>query len=154
MHASERTFAMFKNILIPTDGSDQALRAAHIGIALAKRLGARVHAYHVLAPLAAVAQFSDLIRHAPDDYHQEAVTRAERQLEAIHNLANQAGVPFDGGYAFDQRPYSAIVGAARQYDCALIVMGTHGHSGVDRLLMGSQASKVLSCSDIPVLICH
>jgi nucleotide-binding universal stress UspA family protein len=145
---------MFKNILVPTDGSDQSLCAARIAIALAKQLGARVHAYHVLAPLAAVAHFSDLIRHAPDDYHQEAVRRAEQQLQAIHELAKEAGVPFDGGYAFDQRPYSAIVGAARHYGCDLIVMGTHGRTGVDRLVMGSQASKVLSCSDIPVMVCH
>lgn len=145
---------MFKNILIPTDGSDQSLRAARIAIALARQVGARVHAYHVLAPLAAVAHFSDLIRHAPDDYHQEAVSRAQRKLEAIRELAQEAGVPFDGDYAFDQRPYSAIVGAARQYDCDLIVMGTHGHTGVDRLVMGSQSSKVLSCSDIPVMVCH
>lgn len=145
---------MFKNILIPTDGSDQSLRAARVAIALAKQVGARVHAYHVLAPLAAVAHFSDLIRHAPDDYHQEAVSRAERKLEAIRELAREAGVPFDSGYAFDQRPYSAIVGAARQYDCDLIVMGTHGHTGMDRLVMGSQSSKVLSCSDIPVMVCH
>ena len=145
---------MFKHILIPTDGSDPSLHAARIGIALARQVGATVHAYHVLAPLAAVAHFSDLIRHAPDDYHHEAVRRAQQQLEAIHVLAEEAGGPFESGYAFDQRPYSAIVGAARQYDCDLIVMGTHGRTGVDRLMMGSQASKVLSCSDVPVMVCR
>lgn len=145
---------MFKHILIPTDGSEQSLRAARIGVALARQFGAKVHAYHVLAPLAAVAHFSDLIRHAPDDYHHEAVSRAQQQLEAIHDLAREAGVPFESGYAFDQRPYSAIVGAAKRYDCDLIVMGTHGRTGVDRLLMGSQSSKVLGCSDIPVMVCR
>ena len=145
---------MFKNILLPTDGSDQSLRAARLGIALAKQVGARVHAYHVLAPLAAIPYFSDLIRQDPDDYHNEAVGRAQRQLEAIHVLAEEAGVPFDGDYAFDRRPYTAIVGAARQYDCDLIVMGTHGRTGTDRLVLGSETNKVLNCADIPVLVCH
>ncbi|HTV84634.1 MAG TPA: universal stress protein [Dyella sp.] len=145
---------MFKNILLPTDGSDQSLRAAQLGIAIAKQLGARVHAYHVLAPLAAIAYFSDSIRHSPEDYRSEAVSRAQRQLDAIEALAKEADVPFDGGYTFDKRPYAAIVGAARQFDCDLIVMGIHGHTGIDRLVMGGETNKVLSCSDIPVLVCR
>lgn len=145
---------MFKNILLPTDGSDQSLRAARVGIALAKQVGAKVHAYHVLAPLAAVAYFSDLIRQAPDDYRQEAIGRAQERLEAICALAKEAGVPFDSNYAFDHRPYSAIVGAARRYDCDLIVMGTHGYTGLHRLVLGSETDKVMDCADIPVLVCH
>ena len=145
---------MFKHILLPTDGSEQSLRAAQLGIALAKQLGARVHAYHVLAPLAAVAHISDLIRHAPDDYHHHAIGRAQRKLDQVRALAEQEGVPFEGDYAFDQRPYTAILGAARRYDCDLIVMGTHGRTGLDRVVLGSETNKVLSCADIPVFVCR
>ena len=145
---------MFRNILLPTDGSDQSLRAARLGIALARQTGARVHAYHVLAPLAAIAYFSDLIRHAPDDYRDEAIHRAQQQLEVIHALAREADVPFDGDSVFDHRPYSAIVGAAQRYGCDLIVMGTHGRTGRDRLVLGGETNKVLNCADIPLLVCH
>jgi len=145
---------MFKNILLPTDGSDQSLRAARLGIALAKKVGARVHAYHVLAPLAAVAYFSDLIRYAPDDYRDQAIRRARQRIEAIHALASEADVPFEGDYAFDHRPYAAIIGAAQRYDCDLIVMGTHGRTGWDRLVLGGETSKVLNGADIPMLVCH
>jgi len=145
---------MFKNILLPTDGSEQSLRAAQLGIALARKMGAKVHAYHVLAPLAAVADFSDLIRHAPDDYHHHAIGRAQRKLDQVRALAEQDGVPFEGDYAFDHRPYTAILGAARQYDCDLIVMGTHGRTGTDHMMLGSETNKVLSCADIPVLVCR
>jgi nucleotide-binding universal stress UspA family protein len=145
---------MFKNILLPTDGSDQSLRAARWGIALAKHDHAQVHAYHVLAPLAAVAYFSDLIRRAPDDYQQEAIQRAQQQLDTIRLLAEDAGVPFEGDYTFDHRPYSAILSAAKKYNCDLIVMGSHGRTGLDRLVLGSETNKVLSCADIPVLVCH
>lgn len=145
---------MFKNILLPTDGSDQSLRAARLGIALAKQAGAHVHAYHVLVPLKAISYFSDLIRHAPDDYRNQAISRAEQQLEAIRALAREADVPFDGDYTFDLRPYTAILGAARKHNCDLIVMGTHGRTGLDRMVLGSETNKVLSCSDIPVMVCH
>ena len=145
---------MFKHILLPTDGSEPSLRAARLGMALASRVGASVHAYHVLAPLAAVAYLSDLIRQAPDDYQHEAIGRAQQQLEAIHALAREAGVPFEGDYAFDYRPYAAIIGAARRHGCDLIVMGTHGRTGLDRLVLGSETGKVLECADIPVLVCH
>lgn len=145
---------MFKNILLPTDGSDQALRAARLGVALAEQVGARVHAYHVLAPLVAFSCFSDRIRCSPEDYKNEAIKRARQQLDVIHAIAREANVPFDGSYAFDQRPYLAIVGAASQYNCDLIVMGTHGYTGMDRLVLGGETQKVLSCSDVPVLVCH
>lgn len=138
---------MFQNILLPTDGSDQSLRAARLGIALAKQVGARVHGYHVSAPLAAVACFSDLIRDAADDYRNEAIHRAKQQLEAIHELASEADVPFDGDYTFHHRPYAAIVGAAQQYGCDLIAMGTHGRAGLDRLVLGGEANEVPSFAE-------
>lgn len=145
---------MFNHILLPTDGSEQAVRAARLGLALARQVGARVHAFHVLAPLAAVSYFVDVIRHAPDDYESQAIARAQRHLEVIHVLARDAAVAYEGSYAFDQRPYAAIVGAAHRYDCDLIVMGTHGHTGLDRLVLGSETNKVLGCADIPVLVCR
>lgn len=145
---------MFKHILLPVDGSEPSLRAARLGIALAGRLGAKVHAHHVLAPLATVAYLSDLIRNAPDDYRHEAIERAQRQLDAVRALAEEAGVPFDGGYAFDHHPSNSIIGAAREYGCDLIVMGSHGRTGLDRLLLGSETSRVLGCADIPVMVCR
>lgn len=145
---------MFKHILLPTDGSEPSARAVRLGVALAKQTGARVHAFHVLTPLAAISHFSDLIRHEPDDYENEAIARAQGHLEAVRVLAKEAGVGYEGSYAFDPRTYTAIVGAAHRYDCDLIVMGTHGHTGLDRLVLGSETNKVLGCADIPVLVCR
>jgi nucleotide-binding universal stress UspA family protein len=145
---------MFTHILLPTDGSDESLRAAKIGIDLAKQVGARVYAFHVLAPLAAVSYFSDLIRSSANDYCHGAIERAQLQLDVIQSMAKEAGVLADGGYVFDHRPYTAIIGAAHKQLCDLIVMGSHGYTGVDRLVLGSETHKVLSCSDIPVLVCR
>ncbi|HUA79570.1 MAG TPA: universal stress protein [Dyella sp.] len=145
---------MFSHILIPTDGSDHAMHAAEIGIALAHQLSARIYAFHVLAPLAAIAYFSDAIRHAEDSHTERAIARAQERLAEIAGMAKAANVECHGGYAFDGRPYVAIVGAAKQQHCDLIVMSTHGYATLDRALLGSETNKVLSCCDVPVLVCH
>lgn len=145
---------MFSHILVPTDGSDHAMHAAEVGIALARSLGARIYAFHVLAPLAAVAYFSDVIQHADDSHVERAVTRAQQRLADIEEMANKAGVTCRGGYAFDRRPYVAIVGAAKKQHCDLIVMSMHGYATLDRMLLGSETNRVLGCCDIPVLVCH
>jgi nucleotide-binding universal stress UspA family protein len=145
---------MFSHILVPTDGSDHAMHAAQMGIELARSVGARIYAFHVLAPLAAVAYFSDVIQHTEDSYVDRAITRAEQRLAEIEEMANKAGVPCHGGYAFDRRPYVAIVGAAKKEHCDLIVMSTHGYTTLDRMLLGSETNRVLGCCDIPVLVCH
>jgi len=145
---------MFKHILVPTDGSEQSLRAARVGVEMAKHFGAHVHGFHVLAPLSSVNYFSDQIRHAPEDYRSQAIAQAQHQLETIHALAMELGVPFDSSYSFDHRPYTAIVGEAKKRQCDLIVMGTHGRTGFDRLVLGGETNKVLSCADMPVLVCH
>lgn len=145
---------MFKNILLPVDDSEPSLHAARVGMALAGRIGAKVHAHYVLAPLAAVAYLSDLIRRAPDDYRREAIDRAQRHIGAVRALAEEAGVPFEGSYEFDHHPSNSIIGAARQYGCDLIVMGSHGRTGLDRLMIGSETQRVLGCTDIPVMVCR
>lgn len=145
---------MFSHFLIPTDDSDHAIHAAAIGVELASKVGARVYAFHVLAPLAAVAYFTDVIQHSEDSYAERAIARAQHHLADIQSIAEQKGVAYHGGYAFDRRPYVAIVGAAKMQLCDLIVMGTHGYTTLDRLLLGSETNKVLTCCNIPVLVCH
>jgi nucleotide-binding universal stress UspA family protein len=145
---------MFSHILIPTDGSDHAMHAAEIGIELARKVSARIYVFHVLTPLAAVAYLSDVIQHVEYSYTERAIVRAQLHLAEIQRMAKEADVASGGGYAFDRRPYVAIVGAAKQQLCDLIVMSTHGYATLDRLLLGSETNKVLSCCDIPVLVCH
>src|SRR5579859_679178 len=139
---------MFSHILVPTDGSDHSMHAAEMGIELARSLGARIYAFHVLAPLAAVAYFSDVIQHAEDSYVDRAITRAQQRLAEIEEMAGKAGVACHGGYAFDRRPYVAIVGAAKKEHCDMIVMSTHGYATLDRMLLGSETNRVLGCCDI------
>lgn len=146
---------MFKHILLPTDGSELALRAVDMGIALASQLDARVYAFHVAIPFPAVTYFAEMIQMPSEAaYVQESEAAAERYLADVRERAKAVGVACDGSHEFDHRPYTAIVGAAVKHHCDLIVMGSHGRSGLDRLLLGSETYKVMLSTQIPVLVCH
>lgn len=145
---------MFKHLLLPIDGSALSLRTVDTGIALAARLDARVFAFHVLPPFPAVTYFAEVLLAPQDVYTKESVASAERYLAEVHLRANAAGVVYDGGYAFDHRPYTAIIGAAKKHQCDLIVMGSSGWHSLERLLLGSETHKVIINCDVPVLVCH
>jgi nucleotide-binding universal stress UspA family protein len=145
---------MFKHILLPVDGSELSMRAADMGIELARRLGARVYACHVVAPFPAIIPFGELIQANEATYTREAVAVAERYLAEVRRRADAAGVACDGSYQIDKRPHCAIVAAAEREHCDLIVMGSHGWRGFDRLLLGSETHKVILDSALPVLVCH
>jgi nucleotide-binding universal stress UspA family protein len=145
---------MFKHILLPTDGSELSLHAVDTGIELAARLGARVYAFHVIAPFPASVYFAEIVQANEPTYTREAVANAERYLGDVRQRAQAAGVPCDGSHEVDTRPWSAIVSAAHKQQCDLIVMASHGWRGFDRLLLGSETHKVILNGDIPVLVCR
>lgn len=146
---------MFKRILLPVDGSELSLRAVDTGIALAHKLGASVHAFHVIAPFPAITYVAEFIIPANEAmYTEQVIANAERYLADVCQRATAAGVGCDSGYEFDQRPYCAIVAAAAKQQCDLIIMASHGWRGFDRLLLGSETHKVILNGSIPVLVCH
>lgn len=145
---------MFKHLLLPTDGSDLSLRAVDIGIALAASLDAKVFAFHVVSPFPALSYIVDTIQANQEFYLQEAIKQAEIYLQEVHKRASAAGVPCKSDQVTDNRPYSAIVAAATKQGCDLIVMASHGWSGINRLLLGSETQKVLVSCDVPVLVCR
>ncbi len=145
---------MFKHILLPIDGSDLSLRAVDTGLELAAKLGARVYAFHVVAPFPALTYMVDIVQANQAFYVQEAQARAEGYLKEVERRASAAGVPCVTGQETDNHPAAAIVAAATRQHCDLIVMASHGWRGVDRLLLGSETHKVIVNSDVPVLVCH
>lgn len=144
---------MFKHILIATDGSDRSLRAADTGLALAARLGARVYGFHAAMPFPAVAYFAEMLLASQARYTEEAEARAERYLADLRQRAEAAGVPFDGGFQFDGHPHEAIIAAALEHHCDLIVMAPHGRHGIERSLLGSETHRTILHGDLPVLVC-
>lgn len=145
---------MIKHILLPVDGSELSLRAADTGIALAAQLGARVYALHVIAPFPTSIRYASFVKANEPTYIRETTADAERHLAEVRQRAQAAGVPYEGSHEIAERPWSAIVDAASRLHCDLIVMGTNGWRGFDRLLLGSETHKAILNSEVPVLVCR
>lgn len=145
---------MFQHILLPIDGSELSLRAVDTGIALAAKLGASVYAIHVIAPFPTSTRYASLVATNEPGYTRDTTADAERYLADVRQRAEAAGVPYAGSHVIDERPWSAIVGAAQRHHCDLIVMATNGWRGFDRLLLGSETHKAILNSEVPVLVCR
>ena len=127
---------MYRHILIPTDGSELSQRGVAHGLALAKSVGAKVTAIYVVEPLLAVTgDFASV-------------------LDRAENAAREAGVFCETMQKENVQPDQAIVAAAEDKGCDLIVMSWHGRSGLSTLLIGSVTNKVLTYAKIPVLVCR
>jgi nucleotide-binding universal stress UspA family protein len=145
---------MFKRILLPTDGSDLSLRAVDLGIDLARQLGATVFVFHAMEPFSSVPYFSEMMIFPEDAYEKEVNEKAGYFLEQTRQRAEAAKVLWEGSFEYAHRPHEAIDRIAREQRCDLIVMGSHGRSGMDRLLLGSETNKLLLSTEVPVLVCH
>jgi nucleotide-binding universal stress UspA family protein len=144
---------VFKHILIATDGSDLAQEAVQQGLELARHLKATVTAITVTAPWP-VAGTGALMATIPFQEYQKVVTQhAEEILAPVRDHAGQLGVACDTVHASDEYPAEAIIEHAKAKSCDLIVMASHGRRGLAKILLGSQATRVLAYSQVPVLIC-
>lgn len=143
---------MYQNILVAVDGGATSLRGLDEGVRLAKATGGRVMLVHVVNALILESEI------ASTAYYQ-ALAEAFRKdgsdiLEQAEKIVRDAGVPFErrmiekiGARASDE-----IVALAKEWPADLIVLGTHGRRGLRRLVMGSDAERVLRRSPVPVLL--
>lgn len=138
---------MYDRILVPTDGSENTAAAIEQALGLAETYGAEVHALYVVNTGAMPS---------PEiDFREEFVREGERigreATESVVGAAREAGV---GATASIVRgtPYEEILEYAEDNDVDLIVMGTHGRTGLGHFLLGSVAERVIRHSDLPVLV--
>lgn len=146
---------MFKHILLPTDGSKLSDRAIQRGIELAGSLGARVTSVHVIPEFRIMADESFVLPNTVElkrRYEKESKVRAEKLLDRIGERARAAGVKYEGVVVTGDVPYEHIIETAKKRKCDLILMASHGRRGLSGLLLGSETSKVLTHSKIPVLV--
>jgi nucleotide-binding universal stress UspA family protein len=140
---------MYRRILIPTDGSEPSEKALRQGCQLAKRLGASVSVLYVDEPIALTPLVgSQSIPHY-EQWVREARAAGEKALERAAQIAREEGLEAQTQLA-EGRAVQQILEAAKDHD--LIVMGSHGRGGLDRLLLGSVTSGVVRRSPVPVLV--
>jgi len=142
---------MYKHILIATDGSELAGKAVATGLELAKRLGAKITVVTAIEPWLSIAS-SDTAA-AFMQYQKAAEQDAVRILAQVSAAAQQQGVQCET-VTVTETAAEAIIETAKSKQCDLIVMSSHGRRGLARVLLGSQATRVLTLSSVPVLICR
>lgn len=146
--------AVFKHILLPTDGSRFSLKAAQAGVQLAAQLGAKVTGFHAIetwSPTLYGEGYGIDVK-TFQAFERAARRSGERQVAAVGKLAKAAGVPFTPLVVKARTPYEGILEAARKKGCDAIFIGSHGRRGLTRLMMGSVTQKVLSHATIPVVV--
>ena len=144
---------MYKHILIATDGSELAGRAVATGLTLASALKARVTAVTATEPWSAMVMGEPALVFPIEEYEKAAAENAGRILSGVSRSAEEVGVECETVHVNDF-PAEGIIEAAKANGCDLIVMASHGRRGLSKLLLGSQTTRVLTLSTVPVLVCR
>ena len=147
---------MYKQIVVAIDGSELAGKVLDQAFALAKLSDAKVTLVTVTESATLLSPGAEMI----GMYNVELLPELEKAadkgaaeiLDKAAKTAAAAGVAITRDHVKNQHPSDGILWAAKEHAADLIVMGSHGRRGLDRLLLGSQATEVLSRSPIPVLI--
>jgi nucleotide-binding universal stress UspA family protein len=139
---------MYDSILVPTDGSDAAEAAARHGVTLAKAFESEVHLLSVVDERSYSHALADL---PPNGEQREALERQAREaVDRLEALVSEQSVTCHTAVEHGV-PYDAIRSYVAAHDVDLVSMGTHGRTGLDRLLLGSVTERVVRTSDGPVL---
>lgn len=142
---------MFKRILVPTDGSDITTHAVDMAIALAKVHGAQLLTLSVMEPFpySAVSEIQPV---PPQEFIDAQQRVAGKRVESVCERAAAQGLSCKAHTIEGLHAWEAIVDHAKAEEVDLIVMASHGRKGFAALLLGSEAHKVLTHIETPVLI--
>jgi len=135
---------MYDRILVPTDGSEGTRGAVEHGIDLASTYDAALHTLYVVDTSVGVDSSVVGTLEALEEAGQDAIDEVIRQAEAV-------GVGTVEGVVAQGAPHRAILDYVDEHDVDLVVMGTHGRTGLGRVLLGSVTEKVVRLSDVPVV---
>lgn len=133
-----------ERLLVPTDGSDSATAAVDHGVDLAEATGAALHLVHVVEP-----HTNDLM--SDETLHDSLESAGRRALDDAITRARRAGLPEIEATLLSGRAHEAIKTYVDHSDIDHVVMGTHGHSGVSRYVLGSVTERVVRLVDVPVV---
>ncbi len=142
-----------KKILFPTDLSDAAAEAQLYACALAEQFGAELHILSVMQDIAMVSPDPNMPWVIPASSLEEIRTSLETSLKAIPDPEWSAGKTVYRVLRTGT-PFLEIVRYAAEQDIDVIVVGTHGRSGLTHMLLGSTAERIVRKAPCPVLTVH
>lgn len=147
---------MFTHLLVPIDGTELSNRAIEVSLELATKLKARITGF-VAEPemdLPVVGRDSLSLKREADEHEARTSAHARGVLAQFEQRAKEAGVAFAGQFSRSGRVDEAIVSAAEELGCDMIVMVTHGRGTFGELLFGSQTKSVMGRTKLPLLVLH
>jgi nucleotide-binding universal stress UspA family protein len=146
---------MYRRILVPIDGSPTARRGLDEALKLARQPGACLRLFHVIDDPYTALGIDDLVE-VPKDLATRLEQNARRIIEEGKTVARAAGVEAEA--EIEDRSHGSlwdlVAEAALRSQSDLIVLGTHGRRGVTRMLLGSDAERILRVAPVPVLTVH
>jgi nucleotide-binding universal stress UspA family protein len=146
---------MYDDILVPTDGSETAEAAVDQAVDLAEKYGATVHALYVVdvdaTNLALGTEQVERVRRGDLDEMPEVKAKADEATGYVADAAAERGIAVEE-HVTAGSPARAIRKFVEDNDVDLVVMGSHGRSGLSRVVLGSVAEKVLRRTRLPVLV--
>lgn len=143
---------MYRHILVPTDGSALSMTAVQNAMAFARDAAAKVTVLTVLEPFQIFSMDSTQLSDTKAEYETHARQAADRHLAEAGTVAKASGVPHELVQVTHALPWKAIIDMAKEKQCDLIAMASHGRRGAAALILGSETVKVLTHSTIPVLV--
>ena len=143
---------MYTRILVPTDGSSISGFAAQAAIELARAGHSSIVALSIVVPEAIFPPIEGDMVLDPGRQLETLLEDAHGFVGTLAQSVRQAGIECTPVTRIDPDPARAIVEAAQEYRCDLIVLGSHGRRGLSRLLAGSVTQKVLAYAMVPVMV--
>lgn len=139
-----------RNILAPTDFSDHARPAVQAACELARHFGAALHLFHVLPDVVPVGPDPTLMSVVPPEYYSETESKALETLAGAIDPAWDQPPRVERGVSWGD-PISGILEYAGGHSIDLIVISTHGRTGLSHVLLGSVAERIVREAPCPVL---
>lgn len=139
---------MYKNLIVPTDFSDNAAKTAQKAIALAKSWDARVHFVHVIEPSETIPY---PIHVELESYQKLAIESATSNMRSFIGELSLSDVSFDESIE-DGIAHETILRVAKDNKADLIVIGPHGKSKIEKFFVGSVTDRIMRTSEIDVLM--
>lgn len=140
---------LIKKILVPVDFSDYSKDALKYAVQFAKQFNARLYIVYVVEPVIYPADFS-MGQVAIPSLENDIKNRAEEEMESLVKSFVDPSIKTEK-IIKTGKPFVEIIETAREVDADIIIMATHGHTGVEHLLFGSTAEKVVRKAPCPVL---
>jgi len=145
---------MYQRIFVPVDGSSTSRRGLDEAIAIAKSTQGRLHLLHVVDDLPIVTEAVEGFTTSGTDIMGMVTDEGKDILAEAQAYVQQAGLNCDVTMRRTSKAkiYEQILQVALEWKADLIVLGTHGRTGAERLFMGSDAEQVVRHTDLPVLL--